>query len=397
MKPIFFFGTLRDPVLLALVIGRPLAETEAPEARADGWAPYTVAGEAYPMLKPAPGEVATGRLFTPRTQDEVEAILYYEEAEYALTPITVTTAAGAVDGYGEGAVEAAFFDATTKLRPGTQVWSFEDWWARDRAVALEAAAELMPLRASLPVERIDDVWPGIMNRARQRARAAASTPALGGIRQDFDAARDVVWELHERPYNGYLAVERHILRHRLFDGGMSAPVDRLTVGWGDAVTVLPYDPVTDQVLLIEQFRPAPAARRDPNPWCIEVPAGRIDADEDAETAIRREAAEEANVTLGRLLALPGYYPTPGLGSEHLGAWIGEADLAHYAGGTFGEPGEGEDIRAFALPFSAALEALRAGAVNTGPAQILLLWLAVERDRLRAAWAAAPAAQAAPQA
>ncbi|MEM9782978.1 MAG: hypothetical protein AAF899_10915, partial [Pseudomonadota bacterium] len=99
-----------------------------------------------------------------------------------------------------------------------------------------------------------------------------------------------------------------------------------------------------------------------------------------------EAMEEAGLSLGRLHELPGYYPTPGLASEHLGAWIGEADLSGVTGGVHGKPEEGEDIRTFVLGFDAALAALRSGAVNTGPAQLLLLWLMLERPRLRRDWA-----------
>ncbi|MEM8626199.1 MAG: NUDIX domain-containing protein [Pseudomonadota bacterium] len=377
MKPIFFFGTLRDHGLLEVVIGRSLEAGDLIPGCVKDAMPWQVKDEAYPILQPREGAVAEGVLFHPRSEDEIAALSFYEEAEYALFPIEVR-----VDG---GVVDARYFGATEHVEPGNGAWDFEAWLASDRAVAVEAAAELMVLRKTVPMERINEYWPAIMNRARQRARAAASTPTLGGIRTGFGPT-DVVWEAHDRPYMGYFAVEEHRLRHRLFDGGWSPPLARVTVGWGDAVTVLPYDPVGDRVLLIEQFRPAVAARRDPNAWCIEVPAGRIDTDEGPEIALRREAREEAGITLGRLEAYPGYYATPGLASEHLGAWIGEADLSRVEGGVHGMPGEGEDIRTMVLDVDRAFEALRAGAVNTGPAQILLLWLVIERARLRKAWA-----------
>ncbi|MEL6198351.1 MAG: gamma-glutamylcyclotransferase, partial [Pseudomonadota bacterium] len=252
MKPIFFFGTLRDLLLLSIVIGRRIGPDEAPQARAHGWQTWQVRNEAYPMLRQAEGTTADGLLFRPATDEERAAILFYEEAEYALTTIVVETATGTA--------EAVFFDATGKIAMGDAPWCFDQWTAADRPVALEAAAELMPLRRTVPVEEIDTVWPGIMNRARQRARAAAETPVLGGLRTAFDAGHDVEWLSRETPLSGYLAVENHTLRHRRFDGTMSPLVERMTVAWGDAVTVLPYDPVLDRVLLIEQFRPGPAAR-----------------------------------------------------------------------------------------------------------------------------------------
>ncbi|MEO1458767.1 MAG: NUDIX domain-containing protein [Pseudomonadota bacterium] len=378
MKPIFFYGTLRDRVLLGLVVGRKLAPEEASEARAPGYRAWRVAGQAYPMLRSVEDGVAEGLLFRPAGPEDIAALIFYEEEEYALQPLSVETAAG------QEAAET--FAATERLAPGGEPWDFERWWREDRAVAMEAARELMPHRATLDMRAINTVWPGIMNRARQRARAAASTPVLGSVRTGFRLEEDVRWVSHENAYTSYLSVEEHRLEHRRFDGGWCGPIGRTTVAWGDAVTVLPYDPVRDRVLMIEQFRAAAAARHDPNPWCIEVPAGRIDADEDDETALRREAEEEAGVTLGRIERLPGYYPTPGLASEHLGAYLAEADLPDGTGGHFGVAHEHEDIRAFVLGFEEAMAALRAGAVNTGPAQILLLWLAVERARLRRDWA-----------
>ena len=55
----------------------------------------------------------------------------------------------------------------------------------------------------------------------------------------------------ETVYDGYCRVERLRLRHRLFAGGMSAEIDREVVRRGNAVAVLPYDPVRDEVVLIE--------------------------------------------------------------------------------------------------------------------------------------------------
>ncbi|MGF1551537.1 MAG: NUDIX domain-containing protein [Paracoccaceae bacterium] len=378
MTPIYFFGTLRDADLLAVVIGRPIGAGDVVTAHAPGREARLARGHAYPVLCDAPGRAAEGVVFHPASADEVEAIAYYEEAEYDLVAIEVETE--------DGPVAARHFAATAKIGASETPFDLAAWQARAKTVAIEAARELMPLRAHLPAERMDAVaWPGIMNRARQRARAMAETPVLAGIRHDFSRERDVEWVAHERPLVEYLAVERHTVRHRLFSGGMSAPVHRHTAAWGDAVTVLPWDPRLDRVVLIEQFRPGAAARMDPNPWCVEVPAGRIDADEDAETAIRREAEEETGLTLGRVERYPGYYPTPGLSTEHLGAFVGEADLSGGGEALQGAAGEGEDIRAFTLSTDEAVAAMRAGAVNTGPAQILLLWLALDRGRLAALW------------
>lgn len=376
MTPLFFYGSLRDRTLLEIVLGRPVAEEELTPAKAPGMATRRIEDDAYPVLVEADGAAVPGVLLTPPDAEAMDRLAFFEEAEYGLAPITVETP--------KGEREAVYFRTTGKTGASSEAWDYEVWRRRDRLVAIEAARELMANYGHLPAERIDDIWPGIMNRARQRARAQTSTPSLGRIRRDFGPG-DVDVAGHRLGYSGYLSVEEMTLRHRRFDGGWLGPVGRTATLWGDAVTVLPYDVRADRVMLIEQFRAGPAARGDPNPWCIEVIAGRIDGDEDAETVARREAEEEGGVTLGRVERIGGYYPTPGLAAEHLTGFIGEAQLDG-EGGVHGRADEHEDIRAMTLSFDEAMQAVTDGAVNTGPALIPLLWLARERARLRTQWA-----------
>ncbi|NDH20696.1 MAG: NUDIX domain-containing protein [Rhodobacteraceae bacterium] len=96
-----------------------------------------------------------------------------------------------------------------------------------------------------------------------------------------------------RPYTGFFAMCDYRLRYRHFDGSMSAEVSRAAIVSGDASLVLPYDPKTEQILVLEQFRMAPFARGDKNPWLFEPIAGMIDLGETPETCARREAEEEA--------------------------------------------------------------------------------------------------------
>ncbi len=141
------------------------------------------------------------------------------------------------------------------------------------------------------------------------ARAGAALRAAGGAGQD--GAPDVTVLTTERPFRGFFAVETVTLTHRRHDGAESAPLRREVFVACDAVTVLPYDPVRDRVLLIEQFRAGPLLRGDPRPWQVEAIAGRIDGADTPEDTARREAIEEAGLTLGALLPVAGYYPRLG--------------------------------------------------------------------------------------
>ena len=67
-------------------------------------------------------------------------------------------------------------------------------------------------------------------------------------------AEDVDLQQREQSFRGYFSLETLTLRHRLFAGGWSAPMRRELFQRGDAVGVLPWDPVKDELVLIEQFR-----------------------------------------------------------------------------------------------------------------------------------------------
>jgi nudix-type nucleoside diphosphatase (YffH/AdpP family) len=163
---------------------------------------------------------------------------------------------------------------------------------------------------------------------------------------------------------------------------MSDLLTREVLVMGDAVTVLPYDPVRDRVLLIEQFRMGPFGRGDPLPWQLEAIAGRIDPGETPEDAARREAVEEAGLALGRLEKVAEYYPTPGAVTEYLYSYVALCDLPDGVAGIYGAADEGEDIRGHLLSFDRLVEVMAAGEIGNAPLLLTVLWLQRERARLR---------------
>lgn len=375
MKPMFFFGSLRDQALLEVVLDRPVQGADILQAFAHDHATMALTGEDYPYLADLPGSRAEGTLVRNLTEADIKRLVYFEEAEYGLEPITATTA--------KGQEQAVYFATTGKLSPQDTPWDFATWQRDSRAVAIEEARELMAHIDITPVEQIDTIWPGIKIRAVMRARARAETPITGNLRPPR-APGDVQSLGIHRPYTRYFAMEEHRLRHRRFDGGWSPEITRAVITSGDAVTVIPYDANRDEVLLIEQFRAPMFARGDACPWGIEAIAGRIDKETSAEAAARRETQEEAGLTLGALETVASYYSSPGFAAEQLTSFVGQADLST-SGGIFGVAGEDEDIRAFSIPLADALDAVKTGEINNGPAILSLLWLAQNRDRLRDQW------------
>ena len=213
-----------------------------------------------------------------------------------------------------------------------------------------------------------------------RKRAAQAAPAA--LRRHPDAG-DVPIVRRSQPYEGFFAVEEQELRHRRFDGSFSAPLHRTAFVSGDVVTVLPYDPVRDRVLLVEQFRFGPHVRGDANPWKLEAIAGRIDAGEAPEAAARREAREEAGLDLGALMPMSAYYPSPGAFVEYIYSYLALVDLPDSAAGQFGLAEEAEDIRAHLVPFAQLMALCQSGEIDNAPLILSALWLSARRADLRA--------------
>ena len=201
--------------------------------------------------------------------------------------------------------------------------------------------------------------------------------------QDNDKRSSRVRTVEKRvPYQNYFSIAEHDISVPQFDGGFSEVVTRAAFVSADAIAVLPYDPIRDRVLLIEQFRFGPHIRGDDRPWKLEAIAGRIDPGETPKQAAHREAGEEAGLTFSELLPMPGYYPAPGAVAEYIHAYLGLAELPDEIVGVSGLPVEAEDIQSHVFGFEAAMEMLANGALDTGPLVICMQWLALRRDDIR---------------
>ncbi len=142
------------------------------------------------------------------------------------------------------------------------------------------------------------------------------------------SAQDVKIHSDDTVYQGHFRMRKLSLQHRLFAGGWSEPLTRELFERGDAVGVLPYDPVSDSLIFIGQFRPG-AIRGDDSPWMLELIAGVV---EDGEV--------------------------------------------------HGLDTEGEDILVHSIPRGEALEMLALGQITNGHTLIALQWLQVHAHTVR---------------
>src|SRR3546814_9541363 len=148
-----------------------------------------------------------------------------------------------------------------------------------------------------------------------------------------------------------------LFRSRLFVGGWSSSLIREVFERNPVAGVLPYDPVQDAVVLLEQFRTGPMAAKDDNPWLIEIVAGIIEDGETPEDMARREATEEAGCTITDIEPIASFYPSPGGSSEYVHIFCGRTDRTGI-GGMHGNKIEDEDIRVLADTLEAAYERMR---------------------------------------
>ncbi|MBM4921393.1 ADP-ribose diphosphatase [Vibrio parahaemolyticus] len=201
-------------------------------------------------------------------------------------------------------------------------------------------------------------------------------------RQDEFTSQDVEIISKESVFEGFFKMVKYRFKHKLFAGGWSDVVEREMFERGHAAAMLPYDPKTDQVVIIEQIRIG--ALEHEHPWQLEIVAGMIDRDESAEEVIRREAEEEAGITVGRVASVTSYYPSSGGCSEKLDVFVGEVD-ASKAHGIHGLDYEDEDIRVHVLSREQAYQWVKDGIFENGASIIALQWLQLNHQELRSQW------------
>lgn len=368
-RALFFYGTLRYLPLLEVVVGRVPSTRHA---WLQGYGTRAIEGQAHPTIKPSLSARSEGLLVEGLSEEEIARIAYYEGVDdYVLHTELVETS--------DGALEAGIYVATDHQVIGGD-WSFHDWVRNYGAVMVEAAREAMAVKGILSDAEFDAAYNMMVSRAQARLRARAE-PAPAKIRGPL-GRKDTEILAERHPYTQYFKVVEQDLRFPRFAGGMSEPVTRSAFVGGDAVTLLPYDPVRDRVLLIEQFRFGPHVRHDPRPWLLEPIAGRIDLGETPQDTARREAQEEARLDIGELHEIARYYPSPGTLAEFLISFVGLAELPDASAVIAGAEAEAEDIKGHLVDFDRLMALISTGEAANAPLILSAQWLAVNRGRLR---------------
>jgi ADP-ribose pyrophosphatase len=184
-------------------------------------------------------------------------------------------------------------------------------------------------------------------------------------------------------YKGFFKMELYKLRHKLFRGGWSEPMDREILERGHASVIMLYDPQMDSLVMVEQFRVG-AIATSKSPWQLEMVAGMIDKDESPEEVARRETFEEAGIEVKRCEKLYSYLPSSGGMTERIHLFVGEVDSTK-ASGVHGLDTEHEDIQVHVLTRKEAQEFVSEGVIENAASLIALLWLQSNYAQLQERW------------
>jgi ADP-ribose pyrophosphatase len=185
-------------------------------------------------------------------------------------------------------------------------------------------------------------------------------------------------------YKGFFQVDLYQFEHALFAGGKSELISREILERGDAIAVLPYDPISDTVLLIEQIRIG-AIKSKHSPWLLECIAGMTDGSDDYESVVKKEAYEEAGLNLTELEFMLSYLSSPGGTTERLHLYLARADLSDVESGVYGLETEGEDIKTHVLSVDDVLTRLNNGEMDNAATVICMQWLALNHEKMKHKW------------
>ena len=197
--------------------------------------------------------------------------------------------------------------------------------------------------------------------------------------------KDIEILKNETIYQGFFKLNKVQFKHKLFAGGWSGTVTRELLIKGAASAMVAYDPVLDNVVLVEQVR---IGAYDPtstqSPWLLELIAGMVEEGETPESVALRESEEEAGAKISHMQHCLRVWDSPGGVLERIHVFAGKVDSTT-VGGLHGLAEENEDIRVHVVSRETAYQWLCEGKIDNGIAVIGLQWLELNYRKLKEQW------------
>lgn len=172
-------------------------------------------------------------------------------------------------------------------------------------------------------------------------------------------------------YDGFFKMNEVTLKYRKYDGNWSNNIKRELFGGAQVAAVLPYDPMSKEIILIQQFRPGTISK-DIDHYLDEIVAGIIDEGESPEIAAKRECVEETGCEVKKLIPIQGYFPAPGSSESFYHLFLGE--VKSFKGSKIqGLENENEDIFVKCFKINEVRKKMEDGKILNGLTLIALQW------------------------
>ena len=176
-------------------------------------------------------------------------------------------------------------------------------------------------------------------------------------------------------YSGFYSLNKYEFIHQKHDGEWTDKVQREVFSGAHVSTLLPYDPIKKEIVLIQQFRAGVISRYDDD-YLYEIVAGIIDEGENAEETAKRECLEETGCKVKKITPIQGYFPAPGSSESYYELFLGE--IISFDGVRIkGLESENEDILVKSYKINEVRKLLQNKKIKNGLTLIALQWFFLE--------------------
>ena len=172
-------------------------------------------------------------------------------------------------------------------------------------------------------------------------------------------------------YKGFFQMYEYDLIHQKHDGNWSSEIKREIFGGAHVASLLPFDPIKKEILLIQQFRVGIVSRHDED-LLYEIVAGMVDKNEQPDQTSIRECLEETGCKVKKLIHIQDYFPAPGSSESFYHLYLGEIDS--FQGSRIrGLENENEDIKVTSFKVHEVKQMLDNKIIKNGLTLIALQW------------------------
>ena len=187
----------------------------------------------------------------------------------------------------------------------------------------------------------------------------------------------IEWIDSERLVEGFFTVDKILLRHAMYSGGMSSPITRFLLRRPDAVCAIVVNTDKAVMYFVNQFRIGPATKGDPA-WMTELAAGVVDEGETPLQAVLREVEEELGYRAEGAEQFAMIYPSSAIISERIYCYYIEVTDDQKVSDGGGNPHEHEDLEIIEIPINGVDDFVREAQLTDAKTLYSLVWFQREK-------------------